>query len=373
MINILGKQWRYLLLVLLLSGFKAPAQTIDNQYIFTVIKGDSLSEYFSILDIPQLFLFKLLAAHPLNKKLNNLQPNQMLTITLDKKLNFKQLVYQLSKRTTLVIKYRSSKFITDYQQKKKKNKQYKNWKKVVVTIKNSFFYDGYKAGLRRQTLRKVFKLLTGIVDFSKELSKGDKFILVTKQGRLLSVHYINKRHRLDAYLYKKTYYDQDGFKIGKLFTSPLKTYKRISSEFSKRRFHPILKEYKGHNGRDYAVAAGTPIYATRDGVVRFSRTMRGFGKVVYISHDQKYTTIYAHMSKIHKDIKQGKTIKRGDIVGFVGQTGWATGPHLHFETRIYNKAKDPKKLIGRSFKHNNPQSFKKFQQQVFRINDFIAL
>ncbi len=349
----------------------------DKKYSFAVRPGDSLSKYFSILSIPQLTMFKLLKAHPLNKKLNKLTPNHILILTLDTKRRFKKLSYQVDATHHLIVHYKKGRFKTQYQHsrtnpnKTKAKKINKNWQKIVVKIRNSFFYDGAKAGVAQSVLNKAFKLFSGIVDFKKEIIKGDKFILVLNKGKLLSAHYVNKHRRLDAYLYKGKYYNQDGFKMGKLFSLPLKTYQRISSEFSLRRFHPVLKVYKGHYGTDYAVKTGTPIYAARDGIVRFARTMKGFGKVIYIKHDQKYTTVYAHMSKIHPKIKAKKFIKRGEVIGYVGQTGWATGPHLHFETHVYNSAKNPKTMIGRSLKKKTPKGFKRFKKQVGKINQFI--
>lgn len=344
----------------------------DNDYSFIVQPGDSLSEFFDIIKIDRLVLFKLLAAHPLNKKLNKLKPGQLITITLNDRLVFKKLYYKISKDSNLIVRKKNKRFITYFQSPKKQKKNRKNWSKKVVTIKYSFFYDGAKSGLNQATLSKVYRLFVKIIDFKKELAKGDKFILTFDNKKLLSAHYINKNRRFDIYLYKKSYYDADGYKVGKLFEQPLKKYNRISSPFNLRRIHPVLKTHKPHKGTDYAAVIGTPVYAARDGKVRFVRIMRGYGKVIYINHDKKYTTVYAHLSKFDKKIKEGKPVKRGAVIGYVGKTGLVTGPHLHFETRVYNVAQNPKIMLGKSFAKKQPKNFKRFTKFVNDINDFIA-
>lgn len=360
-----------LLSLLLVLSALTWADSGDDEYIFVVRKGDTLSAYFATLDIPQLTLVKLLGAYPPNAQLNRLKPKQIMSIRLDKNANFKQIYYEISAQKTMVISYRDGHFVTHYQKHRAKKPLKNNWQKETIIIKNSFFTDGTKANIARTLLKKVLQVFSGVINFDKELFKGDKFIVISQNKKLLSAHYTGRHRQLDAYLYQGDYYDKDGFLIGDLFSPPLKRYKRISSEFSKYRFHPIFKEYRKHNGLDYAARVGTPIYAARDGVVRFSRTMGGYGKVVYIKHDKKYTTIYAHMSKIYPKIKEGKTVKRRDIIGYVGQTGWANGPHLHFETRVFNKAQDPRKFIAESLAQTNKVAFKKLRQQIGKIDYFI--
>ena len=348
------------------------ADNNDSEYIFPVHKGDSLSHYFSILGIKQLVLFNLLNANSLNYQLNKLKPGQTISIVLDGRLDFKQIRYQISPKKTLIVTKRNKRFLSYLKNPKNKISAItKNWQKYQFSIHRAFFEDGLKAGVPSRLLKKAYWVLSKVTNIDKSVHKGDKFILVSQGKRLLSVHHINQYRRVDSYYHQGKYYNKNGFLTGRSFNIPLKTYKRISSVFSKRRFHPILKEYRGHNGTDYAASTGTPVYASRDGVVRFSRTMRGFGKVVYINHDKKYTTIYAHLSKIHAKTKAGKVVKQGDLLGYVGQTGWATGPHLHFEIRVYNKAKNPKKFIGKSLRKTNYMSFKQLQKYINNINYFI--
>ena len=122
--------------------------------------------------------------------------------------------------------------------------------------------------------------------------------------------------------------------------TPIK-FARISSRYNPRRWHPVLKKWRAHRGVDYAAPTGTPIKASGDGKVIFRGTKSGYGRTVILQHAGKYTTLYAHMSKYSKRAKQGARVKQGQVIGYVGKTGLATGPHLHYEFRVNGVHKDP--------------------------------
>ena len=122
--------------------------------------------------------------------------------------------------------------------------------------------------------------------------------------------------------------------------SPVR-FSRISSRFSGKRWHPILSKWRSHKGVDYAAPSGTPIRASGDGKVEFVGTKGGYGKTIFLKHAGKYTTVYAHMSRYAGGIKQGKRIKQGQIIGYVGKTGMASGPHLHYEFRVNGVHRNP--------------------------------
>jgi murein DD-endopeptidase MepM/ murein hydrolase activator NlpD len=111
------------------------------------------------------------------------------------------------------------------------------------------------------------------------------------------------------------------------------------------RVHPILGKWKKHTGVDFAAAAGTPIHATADGVIDFAGVESGYGNVVIIKHDSKYSTVYAHMSRFAPTSRKGGKVSQGDVIGYVGMTGWATGPHLHYEFRVANEPRDPMSVV----------------------------
>jgi murein DD-endopeptidase MepM/ murein hydrolase activator NlpD len=166
-----------------------------------------------------------------------------------------------------------------------------------------------------------------------------------RSGRLLAVEFVNDGKPHQAVWYQPagqagSYYAFDGQSLRRAFLRTPIEFSRISSGFGGR-MHPILNTWKQHTGVDYASPIGTPIRATGDGVVAFAGQQNGYGNVVIIKHQGVYSTLYGHMSAFAKGMRTGARITQGEVIGFVGMTGWATGPHLHYEFRINNQAKDP--------------------------------
>ena len=140
---------------------------------------------------------------------------------------------------------------------------------------------------------------------------------------------------------KADYYDAEGISLKKAFLKAPLNFRRISSYFSKGRFHPILKIYRSHHGLDYAAPSGTPVSVVGDGTVSFTGYKGQYGKLVIIRHSNGWKTYYGHLSRIGKGIKTGEKVEQGQVIGYVGATGLATGPHLHYEIRIKNKPVNP--------------------------------
>ncbi|ASM37235.1 MAG: peptidoglycan DD-metalloendopeptidase family protein [Campylobacter sputorum] len=192
------------------------------------------------------------------------------------------------------------------------------------------------------------------VDFTK-LKKGDSLVIAYTQKRRLGrvfgypeissamIETGGKKYTL--FLFEGKYYDESGKTNETLFLiKPVKNA-RISSRFTKKRFHPILKRYRAHLGVDYAAPKGTPIMAAGNGKVKFVGTKGGYGKTLIISHDYGYETLYAHLNGFAKNIKRGKKVKQGEIVAYIGNTGMSTGPHLHFGLYAGKQAIDPEKVV----------------------------
>jgi len=138
-----------------------------------------------------------------------------------------------------------------------------------------------------------------------------------------------------------SYYAPDGKSLRKAFLrSPLE-FSRVTSGFSSARFHPLLKTWRAHKGVDYGAPTGTRVRATGDGVVELAGQQNGYGTVVILRHKGQISTVYAHLSKLGAGMRNGVRVSQGDIIGYVGQTGWATGPHLHYEFRIAGVARNP--------------------------------
>jgi murein DD-endopeptidase MepM/ murein hydrolase activator NlpD len=161
----------------------------------------------------------------------------------------------------------------------------------------------------------------------------------------LAVQYINDGKLIEAFWFSADgkrggYYDSEGKSIKAAFLRSAIPFTRVSSKFGKR-MHPIHKRWKLHNGIDFAAPTGTPIRATGDGVVEFIGRKGGYGKTIVLRHPNNITTLFAHQSRFAKGLKKGVRVAQGEIIGFVGSTGWSTGPHLHYEFRVNNKPVDP--------------------------------
>jgi len=193
------------------------------------------------------------------------------------------------------------------------------------------------------------------IDFASDLRNGDSFKVIVeglyldgefkKYGDILCIEFLNNGETYKAYRFEEEgtadYYDDEGKTLRRAFLKAPLSFRRISSTFSNGRFHPILKRYRPHHGLDYAAPAGTPVSATGNGTVTSSGIKGQYGKLVIINHPNGYKTYYGHLSKIEKHIKKGAKVEQGQIIGLVGATGLATGPHLHYELRIKNKAVNP--------------------------------
>ncbi|MGB0954769.1 MAG: M23 family metallopeptidase [Panacagrimonas sp.] len=232
-------------------------------------------------------------------------------------------------------------------------------REAVVTsgqINSSLFNDGQKAGLNIQTTMKLADIFRYDVDFALDIRKGDRFTVVHEvlykdgkaigQGDVLAAEFVNqgKTHRAVRYVGsngKAAFYTPDGQSIRKaFFRSPLDVV-RISSHFNLRRRHPILNTIRAHRGVDYAARSGTPIRATGDGRVAYMGVKGGYGRVVVLKHGTQYETLYAHMSRYRRGLKTGSRVRQGQVIGYVGSSGLATAPHLHYEFRINGVHKNP--------------------------------
>jgi murein DD-endopeptidase MepM/ murein hydrolase activator NlpD len=196
------------------------------------------------------------------------------------------------------------------------------------------------------------------IDFTSDLRRGDTFEVVLEElyrdnvfkgyGKILYARFTNDGDRYEAFRYEVNgrgeYFRPDGNSIKKtLLRAPLR-YRHISSFFSRSRFHPILRIRRPHLGVDYAAPRGTPVSAAGDGVVFNAGRTRQYGKQIFIRHSGGYTTCYGHLSAFARGIKKGARVTQGEIVGYVGATGYATGPHLDYRVKLDGKAIDPLKM-----------------------------
>lgn len=223
-------------------------------------------------------------------------------------------------------------------------------------IESTLFAAADKAGLPDSVAIQLTEIFGSEIDFHRELKRGDEFRIVyedftlegrsVRAGRVLSVEFINDNKPYKAYWFAANgqlggYFNENGRSLKKSFLRSPLAFSRISSGFTMRRFHPIQQRWKAHTGVDYAAPTGTPIMATASGTVKFVGAQNGYGNFVEVLHHNGYSTAYAHLSGFARGLRKGQRIEQGQIVGFVGSTGWATGPHLHYEFRVNSVPKNP--------------------------------
>lgn len=223
-------------------------------------------------------------------------------------------------------------------------------------IESSLLAASKRADLDFETTFAFAGLFDWQVDFSREIRKGDRFALIFEEqfldgkkvgnGDIIAAELLTRGRKLQAVRHidehgRRAYYAPNGDGIMRSFLRSPVEFGRVTSNFSHRRFHPILKKWRPHRGVDYGAPRGTPVRATGDGVVASAKRRYGYGKTVIIRHGEKYTTLYAHLSAYADGVKTGARIAQGDVIGQVGATGWATGPHLHYEFRVGGVHQNP--------------------------------
>lgn len=242
------------------------------------------------------------------------------------------------------------------------------------TIQTSLFAATDDARLSDAVASQIADIFSGDIDFHRALRKGDRFTVVyevlegdgepLRSGRVLNAEFVNAGKAFQALWFqnptaaavpteghvthaqnKGGYYTLDGKSLRRAYLASPMAFSRVTSGF-KMRFHPILQTWRAHLGVDYAAPTGTPVRSIGDGVVEFAGRQNGFGNVIFVKHGNNHTTVYAHLSRIA--VKRGQSVSQGQNIGAVGATGWATGPHLHFEFRVNGAQRDPLAMARQS-------------------------
>lgn len=228
-----------------------------------------------------------------------------------------------------------------------------------AVIRDTLFGATDDAGIPDQIAIQIAEILSSQIDFYQDLRPGDRFHVIyeafynagemMKTGNVLAVEFVNNGNTYQAIHFgdangKYAYYTPEGKSLHKTFLrSPLE-YTRISSSFSAGRYHPILQRIKAHHGVDMAAPTGTRVKASGDGKVAFMGKKGGYGNVVILNHPNGISTVYGHLSRFSDAIRKGDAVNQGDIIGYVGMTGLATGPHLHYEFLVNGNHRDPMKV-----------------------------
>ncbi|MBI5236685.1 MAG: M23 family metallopeptidase [Deltaproteobacteria bacterium] len=255
--------------------------------------------------------------------------------------------------------------------------------RVSGIIESSLFEAGVKSGADPHAVMTLSDIFAWDVDFASDIRKGDTFAMLyellyvegkpIRAGRIIGAEMVNDGQRHVAVYFEDSagkggYYDDMGRGLARsLLKSPLR-YRRISSYFTKKRFHPILKKFRPHHGIDYSAPTGTPVEAAGGGKVVYSGWKSGYGNYVEIKHNNGYVTAYGHFSKIKQGVRSGAKVDQGDIIGYVGSTGISTGPHLHYEIRVNGRLVNPlgiKSLPDKSVAKADMQRFASVKERMF--------
>ena len=251
----------------------------------------------------------------------------------------------------------------------------------TATISSSLFAATDQVDIPDAITAQIPEIFAAEMDFHRDVRKGDKLRVVYESftdpetlsdgqpGKLLAVEYQSQGRRLEAVWFERDdgtgdFYNFDGRTLRKRFLRSPMEFTRITSGFTNGRRHPVFRDWRAHKGVDYAAPTGTKIRTIGDGVVDFIGVQRGYGKVVIVKHDRERSTLYAHMSKFAPKVSEGARLNQGDVIGYVGQTGWASGPHLHFEFLVNGEPNDPAAVLPPPEPPLNMQALARFKEET---------
>jgi len=362
-------------------------QQIENTEVFwrtvKTQRGDTIDELLRRLDVNDTAASEYLRNTKDALSLQQLSSGKDVQTETNKKGNLISLRFTDNNGNQIFIEKKGDHYITH-----KSSKQIE--KRIFMRtgeIESTLFAATDAAGLNDIVANQLADIFSGDIDFHRDLRRGDTFSLIYEMnyvngeplnnGNILAAEFHNQGQKYRALYYEITtgngsYFSQDGKNMRKAFLrSPLE-FTRVSSGFQQSRFHPILKEWRAHKGVDYAASTGTKVKATADGVVAFAGKQGGYGNMVTISHQGRYSTLYGHLSRFSNGLHVGQRISQGEIIAFVGQTGLATGPHLHYEFKINGQQRDPLRVPLPDAKPINAIQKSQFQtatlEMVERLN-----
>ena len=255
-------------------------------------------------------------------------------------------------------------------------------------IVSSLFGAADAAGIPDRVIGALSDIFAGELDFYHDVQRGDRFTVVYEMryvdgevvgsGRILAAEFVNKGKPHRAFYWRDAdgtgnYYTDIGRNARSSFLRSPMELTRITSGFTMARFHPVLQDWREHKGVDYAAPQGTAVRVTAEGVVAFAGWQNGYGNVIFVKHEGNYSTVYGHLSKFADDLKVGARLSQGDTIGFVGMTGWATGPHLHYEFRVAGEPRDPLSAAVPNALPLSAERLPEFRTAIAPLVDSLAL
>lgn len=318
---------------------------------FTVQNGDNLSILFKRAGLNDRAIYELFSDAKEAKDLRHIRPGQKMSFLVeDGRLT--GLKYIISELDSLTFE-RSSKGFSGKQVTLKPDVKYAFRQ---GTIDSSLYMAGKRAGMPSPLTMEMANIFGWDIDFALDIQKGDSFKVMYEEqflkgkkigfGKVIAAEFTNGGKTFKAVRYTdkdghSAYYTPDGRGMHKAFLRTPIEFARISSHFNLARKHPVLHIIRAHKGTDYAAARGTPIRATGNGKVSFAGRKGGYGNTVIIQHGQGIQTLYGHMNAFAKGMRNGARVTQGDVIGYVGSTGLASGPHLHYEFHVNGQVRNP--------------------------------
>lgn len=318
----------------------------------TVKRGDNLAQIFSRAGLSARQVYEVMQAEGPVGRLKRIMPGEVVRLRVDEDANLNELVLKIDPSQSLRIRrtaqgYTASKVEREYEVRTAH---------TSGVIEQSLFVSAQQAGLPDNLTMELAGIFGWDIDMALDLRQGDRFTVIYEQnyldgkrvsdGDIIAAEFVNRGKTFRAIRYTDTdgrtsYYTPSGLSVRKAFLRTPVNFTRISSKFDLHRRHPILNRIRAHKGVDYAAPTGTPIKATGDGKIVFRGRKGGYGNVIIIRHGSRYSTLYGHMSRFNSRFKLGSTVHQGQTIGYVGASGLATGPHLHYEFRVNGVHRNP--------------------------------
>lgn len=351
---------------------------VEEEYPHEVSRNIPLYTYLKNLNVPSLDIIEMVkAAKPINN-LSNLRPKTRFKVLQDEENSLVEMGFRFSAVEKMSVKKKENKWFAERITEKVDIRPVS----YVGFVESTLWESALNAKMSPYLIVSMAEIFGWEVDFNREVRSGDSWRITAEQkfvrgepvgwGSVLAAEYINQGVKYSAFLFRNEgkdvgYYNLEGKSLRKMFLkSPLR-FGRVTSRFNRRRFHPKLRIIRPHYGVDYGAPIGTPVRSVADGVVRFARRAGGGGKVLKIRHNSSYKTAYKHLSRYAKGIRRGVSVKQGQIVAYVGNTGLSTGPHLHYEFYKNGRFVDP---LKQSFPSAEPlaSEFKSmFKEQALKL------
>lgn len=329
--------------IIVSNNISGDAKKADSRLFLEVQPGDNLSILFKRAGLDAQSVYTLSNSGPDAKVLSSLYPGFNLALEVSSNNSLQSLeVFRTPLESDLFTLIENDQYAYEHIARKPEIRHV--YKEVI--IHDSLFVDAKKGGIPASLTLELAGLYGGVIDFILDTKKGDSFNIIyeekyhdgefIEEGNILAAQFINQGDVYTAVRYENlkgeaNFYNPEGESMRKAFLRNPVDFTRISSDFNLARRHPILNTIRAHKGTDYAAPAGTPVVATADGKVIFSGRKGSFGKLLVITHGEKFETKYAHLKDYARGIKEGVRVRQGQVIGYVGSTGGATGPHLHYE------------------------------------------